>query len=318
MSENTKIEWADHTVNFWAGCSKVSPACDNCYAEKLAGRLWKVKWGAGKPRRFFDGACETLGRLDRKAQRDGVKARVFINSLSDVFDTGVGDEDRADAFEAMSLFENLTFLILTKRIGNVARYLRSDKVAQALFASGAAHLGITICNQAEADRDIPKLLAVPAKVLFLSVEPMLGPIQLNSPTIADPLSGGHVPPLTGLDWVICGGESGPRARPMHPDWARSLRDQCADAGVPFLFKQWGEWAEFNGDKPNRTVRVESDIGETLAARCDGFISRAGEFIHNMGEATTDDPYRGMQRVGKKKAGRLLDGIEHNEFPRVSP
>jgi len=174
-------------------------------------------------------------------------------------------------------------------------------------------IGATVVDQAEADRDIPKLLKVPARVRFISVEPMLGPVDLSQ-ACAGFMQDFAVMGSAYLHWVICGGESGPKARPMHPDWARSLRDQCTAASVPFLFKQWGEWAEVDGDKPTRTVCVESDIGETLASRCDGFISLAGEFVRSMDDATTDDPYRGMACIGKKAAGRLLDGRTHDEFP----
>ena len=243
MSENTKIEWCDATVNFWAGCTKVSPACDHCYAEKMAGRLWGVKWGHGEQRKHFDGAMGTLSALDRKAKRLGHKLKVFINSLSDTFDRSVQDDDRADAFEAMACFENLTYLVLTKRIGNVAPFLAAHPEAAELFTSGRAWLGATVCNQAEADRDIPKLLAVPARMRFLSVEPMLGPVNLRLERLAqwNALAQEHGQPnaASALHWVICGGESGPNARPMHPDWARSLREQCAEAGVPFFMKQLG-------------------------------------------------------------------------------
>ena len=237
MSEQTNIAWCDATVNFWAGCTKVSPACDHCYAEKMAGRLWGVKWGANEQRRHFDGAADTLGRLDRKARRADRTLKVFINSLSDTFDTRVSIDQRADAFEAMAEFKNLTFLILTKRIGNVGRFLDWNQEAADMFASGRAWLGITVCNQAEADRDIPKLLAVPAARRFLSIEPMLGPIDVQAAISRMPwqIGGGDA----GLHWVICGSESGPGARrdPDMLDWVRALRDQCAAAGVPFFWKQ---------------------------------------------------------------------------------
>lgn len=155
-------------------------------------------------------------------------------------------------------------------------------------------LGITVVNQAEADRDVPKLLRVPAAVRFLSVEPMLGPIHLDefhpSREPAQPKL------LDGISWVICGGESGPKARPMHPDWARSLRDQCASAGVPFLFKQWGEWIS------------DDDIdGAALLAPQ---ISDPNEYFNECEWEAGVSSWR----IGKKAAGRLLDGRTHDEFP----
>lgn len=342
MSENTKIEWADATVNFWAGCTKISPACDNCYAEKMAKRLWGVQWGPGKPRKQFFGSADTLVKLDRKAKREGAKPLVFINSLSDLFDNEVDDADRADAFEAMSLCTELVFLVLTKRIGNVAPYLTRDAIAAEMFASGRAYLGATICNQPEADRDIVKLMAVRARVRFLSVEPMLGPVDLTrySPSIfaasANALTGQwkwqngpkkqETPPL---DWVIVGGESGPGARPMHPDWARSLRDQCQAAGTPFLFKQWGDWKPISQMPGNESrqwyvSKVKAEPHESQAEIDDCYGKRCTvpfTVVHPDGSthdflapgAWTEGAMQTF-RIGKKAAGRLLDGVEHNGFP----
>jgi len=294
MAEHTKIEWADATVNFWAGCTKVSPACEHCYAEKMAGRLWGLKWGPSERRQHFMGAAETLAKLDRKAQKLGVILSVFINSLSDFFDNAVDNADRMDAIEVLSDCRHLRPLLLTKRIGNVAPYLQRDSLAFDLISSGRIGLGITVCNQAEADRDIPKLLAVPAGLRFLSLEPLLGPVDLTRIDFGiewlDAIEGyrwikdsEHDLFDAGcpIDWVIVGGESGPGARPMHPDWARSLRDQCQAAGVPFFFKQWGEHA------PNW---LNDDAGNKIPG---------SEWI---------------DRMGKKAAGRLLDGVEHNGRP----
>ena len=251
MAENTKIEWADATVNHWAGCTKVSPACDNCYAQRMAGRLWKVQWGAGQPRRQFVSAREMLEALDRKAQRIGKRLRVFHNSLSDMFDKEVPDGWRMDAFKAMADTPNLQHLVLTKRIGNVRPYTKRDGLAFDLIGDGRIWLGITVVNQEEADRDIPKLLAVPAAKRFLSIEPLLGTIDLglcdcDKGSVAGPGGAGGVtcPKCSGtggrtLDWVIAGSESGSGARrdPNMVSWVASLRDQCVNAGVAFLWKQ---------------------------------------------------------------------------------
>jgi len=353
MADTTAIEWCDSTFNPWLGCTRVSPACDDCYAARSTpARTLGVAWGPGEPRHrtsadtwakptqwnsrgFY--ACANCGSRNEgrdATDRDGagtwacracgserlqrVRRRVFCASLADVFDNEVPDQWRVDLFKLIAATPNLDWLLVTKRIGNLARMLGDWQTVPLL---PNIWLGITVVNQAEADRDVPKLLRVPAAVRFLSVEPMLGPVDLERPRPGPDLDqgGGQMicqPWLiqSGIDWVICGGESGPKARPMHPDWARSLRDQCAAAGVAFNFKQWGQWVEVDGDKPTRTVRVESDIGETLASRCDGFISLAGEFVRSMDDATTDDPYRGLRRIGKKASGRVLDGSTHDGFP----
>jgi len=316
MSDQTKIEWADATTNFWAGCTKVSPACDHCYAEKMAGRLWQVKWGPREKRKFFLGAAESLVQMDRKAKRQGTRPLVFINSLSDLFDNEVDDADRMDAFEAMSLCTELTFLALTKRIGNVERYLQNDSLAFDMVTSGRVWLGITVVNQEEVDRDVSKLLQAPAAVRFLSIEPMLAPISLRWlnawPERADGRTAenpngqtNHLDGLRRLDWVICGGESGPGARPMHPDWARKLRDQCAEAGVPFMFKQWGE----------HDLSYDRDRDDPDCRKCNHMDKLPGRWINlKGGHGFNGDRVHYAHRVGKTRAGRLLDGIEHNGFP----
>lgn len=213
--------------------------------------------------------------------------------------------------------------MLTKRIGNVNGMLAdirhgndADLSMLDMMPLPNVWIGATIVNQTEADRDIPKLLKVPARVRFLSMEPLLGPVNLTSV----PVGGGHGhhefdPIITGnalqratsadpsVHWVIVGGESGPGARPMHPDWARSLRDQCQAAGVPFLFKQWGEWMP-RGPESMGYQLVEgvprirlTDLGENgsvLSAEGGGHVW--------------------MQRAGKKAAGRLLDGRTWDGFP----
>lgn len=298
MAENTKIEWADATVNHWAGCTKVSPACDNCYAERMAGRLWKVQWGAGAARRQFISARDMLEALDRKAQRIGKKLRVFHNSLSDMFDNEVPDGWRMDAFKIMADTPNLQHLVLTKRIGNVRHYTQHDGLAFDLMGDGSVWLGATVVNQEEADRDIPKLLAVPAAKRFLSIEPMLGPMLLPFERLREwnriALLNQQEHAASRIDWVIVGGESGPGARPMHPGWARSIRDQCEAAGVPFLFKQWGEHVDFEHiETAWWNSRTEADR-RRLKQR----------FVNGTA----------MVCIGKQAAGRLLDGRTHDWVP----
>lgn len=336
MAENTKIEWADHTFNAWIGCTRVSAGCDNCYAE-----TWDARGLQGLPTRWGPHADRTRTSAanwrkpiawNRKAAAEGRRYRVFCASLSDVFDNhrSILPEWRADLWALIASTPHLDWLLLTKRPQNIARYLPNDSKApwyrpwNQLWPWPNVWIGTTVENQEEADRRVPVLLSIPAKVRFLSCEPMLGRVDLT----LDGLSCGPCPycadgsqdPETGLvdcprcdgtgkgdevllDWVICGGESGPGARPMHPDWARSMRDQCVAAGVPFLFKQWGEWApalhdpEYGGHVLRQTELV-------------------GSFDSWKANAYDPDRLEGVnwRRLGKKAAGRMLDGRTWDEVP----
>lgn len=220
MAENTKIEWADHTFNPWMGCTKISPACDNCYAADMMDTRYKrVRWGAGESRvRTKDWS------KPRKWNCDTPGAFVFCASLADVFDNEVPSEWRADLFDLIRETPNLTWLLLTKRIGNVPRMMAD--LGYDYFPRNVA-IGATMANQAEYDRDRLKLAWVRtagAAFTFGSFEPLLGPVTLD---------------ICAPDWIIVGGESGPNARAMDLDWARSLKRQCGDLNRLFNFKQIG-------------------------------------------------------------------------------
>lgn len=216
MAENTKIEWADHTFNPWMGCTRVSPACDNCYAaEMMDSRYGRVKWGAGEPRvRTKDWS------KPRKWDRDTPGAFVFCASLADVFDNEVSTDWRADLFSLIADTPNLTWLLLTKRIGNV------EKMVERLPRNVA--IGATMATQEEYDRDARKLFRVGINLqpafTFGSFEPLLGAVRLDD----------YAP-----QWVIVGGESGPNARPMNLDWARQIKADAVLYGRIFNFKQVG-------------------------------------------------------------------------------
>jgi protein gp37 len=322
MAETTNIEWCDATFNPWEGCQKVGPGCDHCYAETRNARFGgglAVNWGPGAPRRRTSEAnWKQPLKWNSQAQREGRRFRVFCASLADVFDNQAPPEWRADLFRLIEATPHLDWLLLTKRIGNVEAMAMQANWPWPMPRN--VWLGITVVNQAEADRDIPKLLAVPAHVRFLSIEPMLGPIDLMWPATLWPngparccdghecgCQGQPVDPwlFYGINWVIVGGESGrgQDIRPMHPQWARDLRDQCAAAGVPFLFKQWGEWHPACGDVSQDRLAVSRHGGDAFRiqagerARCFDLLDRCQ-----------------MHRVGKKAAGRLLDGRTHDEFP----
>lgn len=349
MADASNIEWCDSTFNPWIGCTKVGPGCDHCYAEAdFDHRKHRVQWGPGNPRSrtaaanwkkplqwnakpFYECACgwrgDDIGEHGRACNYPSigrvaeVRRRVFCASLSDVFDNEVDPQWRADLFALIAKTPNLDWLLLTKRVGN-AKTMMADAlhlVAEAnrdglIWPLPNVWIGATVVNQAEADRDIPKLLATPAAVRFLSMEPLLGPVDLtdivmrHSGGTEDHFSAVYDPDDeeggTYLDWVIVGGESGPHARPMHFDWVRSLRDQCAAARVPFLFKQWGEWAVASAENGH----YDSDMARNSAYWVDQHGRR-----HKPSSLGLDNPIA-MFRAGKHAAGRRLDGEHHDGYP----
>ena len=226
MAANSKIEWTKHTWNPWIGCAKVSPACYHCYAEAMMDhRHHRASWGVGEDRvRTGAATWNDPFRWDRAAAKGGRKDFVFCLSLGDIWDKEVDPLWRAQAFDVMRKTQNLIYLLLSKRIGNAR--LMCDPAATGHCLPENAALGATMVNQKEWDRDMPKLKeagrSLGALFTFASVEPMLGPINARA----------DLP-----DWVICGGESGPYARPMPPDWALSLASQCQEANVAFFMKQ---------------------------------------------------------------------------------
>ena len=259
MAENSKIEWTDHTFNPWWGCTKVSPACDHCYAEAWAKRTGHDLWGARGERRFFgEQHWQKPLKWDREAEKSGIRARVFCASMGDVFEWGANlSQWREQLWQLIEATPNLDWLLLTKRPHLVSRLAPWSETWP-----DNVWLGMTAENQKFLDKRVDALLAVPAKYRFLSCEPLLGALDISR------CAGG-------LDWLIAGGESGGHARQTDPDWIRSLREQCLQYSVAFHFKQWGDWLPIDGP------------------------CRAPQF----------------QRVGKKRAGRLLDGRTWDELPR---
>lgn len=324
MSENSKIEWCHHTFNPWIGCTKVGPGCDNCYAEAdFDKRRHVVQWGAGQPRKRTAASnwAHPL-RWNAEAERLGVRYRVFCASLADVFDNEVPAEWRADLFDLIERTPHLDWLLVTKRIGNV-RQMIPDRWSVCMPPN--LWLGITVVNQAEADRDIPKLLGLKVSVRFLSMEPLLGPVDLRFHVFSEPTGNFRThagkrqmelrkPVDGGLHWVIVGGESGPGARPMHPQWARDLRDHCAAAGVPFLFKQHGEFADMQTARIVQSGPVMDSKGNVA-----DWMRQAVKFSDGRSAVVRAHTFDGhstnlMYRVGKKAAGRILDGVLHDGYP----
>ena len=337
MADNTKIEWCDATWNPVTGCSVISPGCTNCYAMKLAGT--RMKHHPSRAGLTNDSNAGPVwngvvrlneGWLDQPLKWSKPR-RIFVCAHGDLFHEKVPDEWIDRIFAVMALAPQHTFMVLTKRAARMREYL-AHRARPDYISVAATHqwdsdgdmppeewpllpnvwLGVSVEDQARADERIPHLLATPAAKRFISAEPLLGPIDLDAflagdlAEIFDPatrLSLKMLPPRR-LNWAIAGGESGPNARPMHPDWARSLRDQCQMAGVAYFFKQWGEWeprTEWSG-------HLGSGRFETMrSVMLDG--SKCPDDV-----APQDIGAHRMARVGKKGAGRLLDALEWSEFP----
>lgn len=318
MAETTKISWANHTANVWQGCTKVSVeasgggACDHCYAEARDKRFHAgAHWGQGAPRLpRLEAFARDMRGWNRKAREAGVRRSVFVNSLSDFFDSEVPQEWRDFAYHVFADCAWLDIDLLTKRPGLVMKML--PPTWQMGFP-GNVRLGISVCNQAEYDRDVDKLLAIPARVRYLSLEPLLGPIRLgfsrapalNTITHASEFDEREPTERSWkIHWVIAGGESGRNARPAHPQWFRDIRDQCAAVRVPFHFKQWGEFSPIEITSTEYLNPTDRHLGERVAGA--------------NGELTAlpaADKVTVMRRVGTKASGHLIDGVEHLAFPR---
>ncbi len=262
MGHNSTIEWTDHTFNPWWGCTKVSPGCAHCYAELWAKRYGHSLWGTENPRRTFGEKHwnEPL-RWNRHAAQHGQRERVFCASMADVFEDHPSLEvERQKLWQLMQETPMLDWLLLTKRPENIQRFAPwQDNWLPNVWAM------VSVENQEQAQRRIPLLLEVPAQIRGLSVEPLIGAVDLTQW-------------LQDIHWVIVGGESGRQARQMNPEWVYQLRDQCVAAKVPFFFKQWGEW---------------------------------GPCLLETGEYT-------VRRVGKKAAGRIVEGRTWDQIPHREP
>ncbi|MGE7153113.1 DUF5131 family protein [Methylorubrum rhodesianum] len=302
MAETTNIEWADRTWSPWIGCTKVSPACDGCYAEHLMDtRMGRVEWGPhGERSRTSVGYWRKPLAWDREAKAAGKTITVFP-SLCDPFDNRADPAVRREWFDLIRATPNLTWLLLTKRPQNA---IEMAEAAGGL--PGNVALGATCEDQKRTNKNVPALLVAKhtlgAKIAFLSCEPLLGPIDLTSIStmwfrgaevlngLTGELSGMFGDPcgtrLPGLDWIITGGETDQgqhKARPTNPQWFRDIRDQCAAAEVPYLHKQNGEWVS---------------VSE----------------VEGPGAIHTFDDGRNVRRTGKTRAGRTLDGVTHDGFP----
>lgn len=262
MAETTGIAWTDSTFNPWIGCTKVSPGCDHCYAAvSTPARTMGIVWGPRAPRQRTSADNWQLphrwnAQHDEFFAKHGRKRRVFCASLADVFDNEVDPAWRKALWTVVKNTPNLDWLILTKRIGNVAGMLPDD---WGDYANGYPNvwLGITVVNQAEADRDIHKLLRIPAALWWLSMEPLLEDVSFEGLYAEHHDPRVHLNVLELLDWVVVGGESGQHARPMNPAWVESLRAQCEATDTAFFFKQWGGKGKDKGGCLLNDIEVKS-------------------------------------------------------------
>ncbi len=358
MADTTHISWADHTHNHWLGCTKVSNgllgACEGCYAKVLVeDRFGWAEFGApgkGVGTRALTSEANRRKPLawDRAAAKAGTRPFVFCSSLADVFDSDVPPEWRADLFDLIRSTPNLVWLLLTKRPGNIIKLFadtlprtadKRDAALREAWPRNAA-IGCTVVTQAEADRDVPKLLAAKAALqpafAFLSMEPLMGPVDLrpwlrdlcpncNHPECAPSLRSDSAEvfsrcgefvmetPGPALDWIITGGETDQgshKARPSHPEWFRAIRDQCAAAGVPYHHKQNGEWERHR-------PQAGGDLGGDVRRGRVQFVHRER---HTDAELCAKATYPGdiyMAHVGKRHTGRALDGVIHDARPELA-
>lgn len=333
----SKIEWTEFSWNVTTGCTRVSSGCNSCYAAAMTKRLANIEATKEKysglineGKNHFNGKIKLHPEELEKPLHWQKPRMVFVNSMSDLFHPDVPFDFVDQVFAVMALAKEHTFQVLTKRPDRMEEYLndpnrdlriigevdaiKPDEIHEGGWLTYPLPnvIGMTsVEDQERANERIPHLLRCELAHRGLSCEPLLGPVDLTN----IPVDGGNVCSLRGakpayspIDWVIVGGESGPNARPMHPAWARSLRDQCQEAGVSFFFKQWGAWAPY----------LENDwhYNEDVHAMC----SICGDWDNDFDERFCDcdtTRYSTIMKASKKKAGRLLDCREWNQMPEVA-
>lgn len=337
MGDKSAIEWTQATWNCLRGCTRVSEGCRFCYAMLIAARFSKPGQ-AYEGLAYFDndghphwtGRVRLVEELLDQPLRWKRPRRIFVNSMSDLFHGSISDEDIWRVLWVMRKAHWHTFQVLTKRPDRMLELLRGTNNWGANIrlkqAWNNVWLGVSVEDQKTADERIPLLLETPAAVRWISAEPLLGNIDLSQ-WLATPVvcvTNKAISPDTAqaikqlaqaaarrqgwatLNWVVAGGESGNHARPMHPAWAQSLRDQCAAAGVPFFFKQWGEFRECT---PEEVETCQYTVAIEGHKECGYYCEmELGHIDHN---------HAFLRRVGKKEAGRLLDGRTWDEYPQQS-
>jgi len=352
MADRTSIEWTDASWNPVSGCTKVSAGCKNCYAERVFPRAYPSRDSNGAVARKFTDVMLHPERLDQPLRWKKPR-RIFVNSMSDLFHEAVPDDFIYRTLAIMALAGQHSFQILTKRPMRMLSMCAGEffayevgRRAGDLLKAGWKHerdtaiplpnvwLGVSVEDQDAANERIPLLLQTAAAVRFVSYEPALAPVDFSAWLPGPIMVCGAKEPMPAesaralralgnaafrhiggkmLDWIIAGGESGPHARPAHPDWFRSVRDQCISAGVPFFFKQWGEWSSqsVDGRADLESTYIICPCGASFG-KYDGAVGKkhSGSSHHPIGA------WYAIRKIGKKAAGRLLDGRAWNEFPEA--
>lgn len=375
----SNIEWTEETWNPVVGCDKVSPGCKYCYAIRMAWRLAHIGHSKEKYKGLVvkneNGQLNWTGKVNYDprmlAKYIGTKTpkTVFPNSMGDIFHEELSVVTIAEIFAAMWLTPHVTYQLLTKREKRMEMIMNSEEFMIELHkAANRLHdqyikpleselyfygevapghsmpnvqIGVSVENQEAADQRIPPLINTPAAIRWISMEPLLGPVDISKYNMFSycPEENGTIDSgcrgckgdskgdcqaiiRSPIDWVVVGGESGKDARPMHPEWARSLRDQCAAAKIPFFFKQWGVWhtrwfhagkKEFDFKFYDSYLQFTQKDWVQKGDACisiDGTRCKIGKDFMNCAY-----PVAIMQKVGKKKAGRLLDGKLHDDYPK---
>jgi len=298
----SKIEWTDKTWNPVTGCTKISEGCQNCYAEKMHKRLQAMDFQTGKNPKYRKDFSWVKSHTSELNTDFGKKPKmIFVNSMADLFHKDVPDEFIVDTISTCHCHHRHTFQILTKRSERL-NYFNFEQIVPGVLPNNI-WLGVSV-ELAKYKHRIDDLRKTNAKVKFISFEPLCDVGELD---------------LSGIDWVIVGGESGPGARPMHPDWVRNIRDQALAQGCKFMFKQWGEWKPVCSfyQENDDIVDVWQDAvldDNALLLDTEGCSEYLGDHI-----SAYQPPDKSwiMRKVGKKKAGCLLDGKEYKEYPNVS-
>ncbi len=310
MGDKTKIEWADATWNPATGCTRASVGCDNCYAASMSKRL-EAMGSKGYEHGFTPAEHPERLSIPGRWKRP---RKIFVCSMGDLFHHDISFEFIAEIFNVMARTERHTYQVLTKRPQRMLDFFE--------WIGGEAYplpkniwIGVTAENQETANERIPLLMQCPAAVRFVSCEPLLSSVNLTRAMYgANPMGMSCFGFTDGygyealIDWVICGGETGNQARPMHPDWAIDLRDQCVAADVPFMFKQWGEWG--NGGTDDTRIKCKTVLRDGRSCLSPAELGYSGYLVQEwsaLGACV-------MSKVGKKKSGRELDGTIWNEFP----
>lgn len=319
----SKIEWTNETINPFTGCTKVSEGCLNCYAEKMAKRLQANPLTAKK---YVNGFKPTFHSHEMDKVFHWKKPRkIFVCSMGDLFHEDNAFSDILHVFYCMALAKHHTYIVLTKRPQRMIDFFNTVEETGNKQYNPLPNvwIGVTVENQKAADERIPLLLKTPAAIRFISIEPMIGAVDLEnirqyndkgkhiaSFQVLEPIANCDDSNRPALDWVILGGETGHNARPMHPDWVNKIKDVCLKYKTPFFFKSWGQWHA--GSYATSYSAIVFNDGSVIPDKPDLSMNFSDDLNINWHKYK---PHV-MARTGKKISGDLIDGIRYNQFPKL--